>query len=253
LLCGLVWLGVPVTRSDAAEPAAPGAQALVAAALAETPESRIRSAFAKSFPTVHIVSVSTTPWQGVYEAVTPEGIIYADATGKFAMSGKMVDVATQVNLTDARSSEINRIDFSALPFARAIKTVKGNGERKLAVFADPDCPYCKRLEQELQGMNNLTVFTFLFPLEELHPGATEHASRIWCAKDPAAAWTAWLIDKVEPTAAKCEGDPTRELAALGSRLQITGTPTLFLADGRRIPGLVPLEDLERELAKAQTN
>jgi thiol:disulfide interchange protein DsbC len=231
----------------AAAPAPDGPAAKVAAA---TPEARIRAAFASSFPGVRITSIKTTPWKGVYEALTPEGIIYADETGQFAMNGKMVDVPTKANLTDDRLAELQRIDFSALPFERAITRVKGSGSRKLAVFADPDCPYCRQLEKDLLNIDNVTIYTFLFPLDELHPEASKHAAQIWCAKDRAAAWQAWLVDLVEPPAGSCAGDPSQELLKLGSQLDISGTPTLFLADGRRIPGYVPLADIERALDSA---
>jgi thiol:disulfide interchange protein DsbC len=251
LLCGFLSLLAAGVAGPAAAEVNPAANAKVDP-LADT-EARIRTAFAKSFPSVHITSVAATQWQGVFEAVTPEGIIYADATGQFAMNGKMVEVATKANLTDDRLADLQRIDFGKLPFERAIKRVKGDGSRKLAVFADPDCPYCRQLEQELLDVDNVTVYTFLLPLDDLHPNASKHATRIWCSKDAAAAWQAWLVKQVEPPEASCGNDPSKELAALGSQLEIVGTPTLFLANGRRIPGVVPLADLERELDKARAN
>ncbi|MFM2289525.1 MAG: hypothetical protein RL684_2668 [Pseudomonadota bacterium] len=223
---------------------APGTNASLASA-----EAGIRAAFAKSFPSVHIKSVGTTPWPGVYEAVTPEGILYADATGHYAINGKLVDVQTQANLTQVREAELGRIDFGTLPLSRAIKQVRGDGHRVMAVFADPDCPYCRRLETDLKDIGNVTIYTFLYPLEGLHPGATEHARKIWCAKDPGTAWTAWVADRVEPVAsgALCAPDPLQELASLGEKLEIQGTPTIFLADGNRIPGYVAREELEHAL------
>jgi thiol:disulfide interchange protein DsbC len=251
LLVGLASLAAAGTNVAAlAETKAAAANPL--GSLPDT-EVRIRAAFAKSFPGVHITSVATTPWQGVFEALTPEGIIYADATGQFAMNGKMVDVPTKANLTDDRLADLQRIDFGKLPFERAIKRVKGDGSRKLAVFADPDCPFCRQLEKELLNVDNVTVYTFLFPLDELHPDASKHATRIWCAKDPAATWQAWLVNQVEPPEVSCDSDPSKELAILGNQLEITGTPTLFLANGHRIPGVVPLEDLERALGKEKAN
>lgn len=254
LLCGLLaMLAAGTAVAAGSTPVeikpAPGARGDALAAA----EARIRAAFAKSFPSVRITSVANTQWQGVFEAVTPEGIIYADATGQFAMNGKMVDVATKANLTDDRLADLQRIDFGTLPFGSAIKRVKGDGSRKLAVFADPDCPYCRQLEQELLEVDNVTIYTFLLPLDDLHPNASKHATRIWCSKDPAATWQAWLVKQVEPPEASCDTDPSKALAALGSKLEIVGTPTLFLADGRRIPGVVPLADLERELGTARAN
>lgn len=233
--------------------ATPVASTPAAAPSAATPEENIRAEFAKSFPTVKIRSVGPTPWPGVYEAVTPEGIFYADATGRYAINGKLVDVRTQANLTKERETELGRIDFKTLPLSSAIKRVKGDGSRVIAVFADPDCPYCKRLENDLKDMDNITVYTFLFPIDSLHPAASEHAQRIWCAKDRAGTWSAWLLDQVEPPEATCEGAPMKSLAALADKLEIQGTPTIFLADGRRIPGYVPRADLEHTLDTVRLN
>jgi thiol:disulfide interchange protein DsbC len=241
LAAGLLALSFALTAVAAESPAANPPLATV--------EANIRAGFAKSFPGVRIKRVGVTQWPGVYEAVTPEGIFYADATGHYAINGKLVDVQTQANLTQVREAELGRIDFGSLPLARAIKHVKGDGHRVMAVFADPDCPYCKKLETDLKAVDNVTVYTFIYPIEGLHPGATAHARQIWCAKDPANAWSAWVADRVEPqgSAADCPADPLGELSALGDRLEILGTPTIFLADGNRIPGYIPREDLERAL------
>ena len=252
LLVATAALAVDESPVARAEPA-PVVAAVAQAPAAGTPEENIRAEFAKSFPTVKIRSVRPTPWPGVYEAVTPEGIFYADGTGRYAINGKLVDVRTQANLTNERETELGRIDFKSLPFASAFKHVKGNGSRVIAVFADPDCPYCKRLETDLKDVDNITVYTFLFPLDSIHPGASAHAQRIWCAKDPAATWSAWLLDQVEPPEATCEGAPMKSLAALGDTLEIQGTPTIFLADGRRIPGYLPRADLERTLDTVHLN
>lgn len=256
LLVATAALAVDDTPAAQAAPvaaAAPIASVAPPAPAAGTPEENIRAEFAKSFPTVKIRSVGPTPWPGVYEAVTPEGIFYADATGRYAINGKLVDVRTQANLTQQRETELGRIDFKSLPLASAIKHVKGDGSRVIAVFADPDCPYCRKLETDLKDMDNITVYTFLFPIDSLHPDASVHAQRIWCAKDQAGTWSAWLLDKVEPPEASCEGAPMKSLAALAEKLEILGTPTIFLADGRRIPGYVPRADLEHTLDTVRLN
>lgn len=239
LACGLFALFLGSVALAAGAPAAKDP--------ARDAEANIRTAFAKSFPAVRIKSVGTTPWTGVYEAVTPEGIIYTDATGHYAINGTLVDVQTLANMTQIRQAELGRIDFAKLPFARAIKQVKGDGHRVMAVFADPDCPYCRKLETDLKDVDNVTIYTFLYPIDGLHPDASKHARAIWCAKDPAHAWTAWVADRVEPETAQCDGDPVREISALGDQLEIQGTPTIFLSDGKRIPGYLPREEIEREL------
>jgi thiol:disulfide interchange protein DsbC len=221
--------------------------AATAAAAAGTPEANIRAHFARSFPTVTITSVSATQWPGVYEAVSPEGIFYADATGRYAINGKLVDVETKANLTQERQEQLGRIDFQTLPFSQALKVVKGDGHRVMAVFADPDCPYCKMLETDMKDMDNVTVYTFLLPINSLHPQATQHAKQIWCAKEPEKAWKAWVADRVPLEDAQCDSDPVDDLAKLANKLQILGTPTIFFADGRRLGGYVPRPQLEHEL------
>jgi thiol:disulfide interchange protein DsbC len=241
LAAGLLALSCALAANAADTPAATPALA--------TAEANIRAGFAKSFPGVRIKSVGTTQWPGVYEAVTPEGIFYADATGHYAINGKLVDVQTQANLTQVREAELGRIDFGTLPLARAIKQVKGDGHRVMAVFADPDCPYCKKLETDLKDVDNVTIYTFVYPIEGLHPGATAHAKQILCAQDPAAAWSAWVADRVEPkpAAAGCPADPLAALSTLADRFDVQGTPTIFLADGNRIAGYIPREQLELAL------
>ena len=244
------WLtGALFLMTGAALDASPAALNPAPAAVSVGPEQAIRARFAASYPEVKISSIGPTVWKNVYELVTPDGIIYSDAAGDFAMSGQMMATRNKQNLTQARLSTLTRIDFGSLPFNSAIKVVKGNGSRKLAVFADPNCPYCRQLEEELQGISDLTVYTFLFPLEDIHPGARQNATSIWCAKDQPGTWTAWMLKRSEPKTAACPDDPITALNKLGIELNIVGTPTLFFADGRRISGLIKQAQLEQELSK----
>jgi thiol:disulfide interchange protein DsbC len=169
------------------------------------------------------------------------------------MSGQIMATSSKENLTQARLSALTRVDFGSLPLASAIKVVKGTGSRTLVVFADPNCPYCRQLEEELQGVSDVTVYTFLFPLEELHPGARAHAEAIWCSKDPAQAWSQWMLKHVEPQAASCPTDALAALEKLGVKLNVIGTPTLIFGDGRRISGLIPQAQLEQELSRISPN
>lgn len=225
------------------------------AAAAETPqrtEDLIRARFRERFPELIVRSVGSSPWPGVYEVVAADGIVYTDASADHAISGSIIDTRSKQNLTELSWNAANRIDFRTLPLARAIKVVRGDGSRVLAVFADPDCPYCRKLEQTLQGMTNLSVYTFLFPIAELHPEATRHARQIWCAADAPASWSAWMSERQPPaTAGQAEGcanEPLAELAALGATLHINGTPTMFMADGTRLRGAIEREELEQHLA-----
>jgi thiol:disulfide interchange protein DsbC len=191
--------------------------------------------------------VVKTPIPGIYEIDTADQIIYRDANGDYVMTGDMMDLKSRVNLTEARASQLNKIDFSQLPLQDAVKVVKGNGSRKIAVFSDPNCPYCHKLEDELKAVDNVTVYTFLFPI--LSPDSTSKSKSIWCSTDRAKAWTGWMLDKRAPSApGTCDTRVLTQNLELGRTLRVTGTPTVFLADGRRLPGAVSAERLEKEMS-----
>lgn len=152
--------------------------------------------------------------------------------------------------TESHLAEANNSDFASLPFANAIKVVKGNGSRKIAVFSDPNCPYCKKLEDTLKSIDNVTVYTFLYPVLTLDSVVKSKA--IWCSTDRAAAWESWMIDrKVPTTAGICDTTVIDRNLALGKKLGVTGTPTVFLADGRRMIGAFPSDRLEKEISAAR--
>jgi thiol:disulfide interchange protein DsbC len=198
-------------------------------------------------PEETIVGVAKSPVPGLYEINLGQQIIYSDATGDHLLLGDMIDTRTRTNLTQARLSDINRIRFDTLPLADAIKVVKGNGSRKIAVFSDPNCPYCKRFEQTLRGVDNITVYTFLYPI--LSPDSTVKAKTIWCASDRAKTWESWMVDRKAPTGGnQCDTAALDKNLALGHQLNVDGTPTVFLADGSRLPGAVDADELEKRLA-----
>jgi thiol:disulfide interchange protein DsbC len=193
-----------------------------------------------------IKGIAKSPIDGLYEVNLGTQILYSDASGDYLLLGDLVDSKTRRNLTQARLSELNKIDFASLPFADAVKVVKGNGSRKLAVFSDPNCPYCHQLESTLKSIDNVTVYTFLYPV--LSPDSTSKAKSIWCSSDRANAWESWMVERHAPTApATCDTGAIGRNLALGEKMNVTGTPTIFLADGRRLPGAVPAERLDREL------
>ncbi len=211
----------------------------VAATIKKTVESR--------FSGTKVIDVQPSPVPGLYEVFMGDRIVYSDASGDHVIVGSMLDSRTLTDLTQARMDERGAIDFKSLPFDKAIKIVKGNGSRQLAVFEDPDCPFCQKLEHEFATIPDTTVYVFLFPIDSLHPQATTHARAIWCAPNRAQAWTQWLLEKKPPPAASCNTDPIGELAKLGAKLYIDGTPTMFLADGKRVGGAIPTADLEKLL------
>ena len=247
MMFALLLAGLAQVTVVCGAPAAPAAQAETAPK-AKTDTEKVKTALQAAFPKVPITEVNPTQWAGLYEVVVNNDIIYTDADAKHLFVGKIIDTKTREDLTAKRVNELGTIDFKSLPFDLALKSVRGDGSRPFAIFADPDCPFCKRLEEEMKGIDNVTIYTFLFPIESLHPEARERAKKIWCAKDRNAAWTAWMLNKTEPANATCKSEPTEQLINLGEKLNVTGTPTLFFADGHRVAGAMPLDQLEKELA-----
>lgn len=200
------------------------------------------------YPNTQFASVSQTPVPGLFEVVINKNIAYIDASGKHFLFGHLYDMTTQTDLTAIQLEKMSRVDFSQLPLADAIKTVRGNGSRKIAVFSDPDCPYCKQLEQSLAGLTNVTIYTFLYPLAQLHPQAKAKSIAVWCAKDRRAAWDNLMINNKQAPAAQCD-HPLDRIAKVGQSMQIRGTPMIIAGDGRQQPGALPLEALEKWLAQ----
>ena len=216
-----------------------------------TPEAAsLKKVLEQKFPGAEIRGVAKTPYFGLYEVMFDERIVYTDAKAKYLLVGAVYDTDSKTNLTEERQRKQNRVNVAALPLDLAIKKVKGNGERKLVVFSDPDCPFCARLEKTLKNIDNTTVYTFLFPIDQLHPAAARKARMIWCAPDRQKAWDAHYDSGTLPTnTGECE-NPVAKTQALGASLKISATPTLIFADGSIIPGALPEEKLEGELAKA---
>lgn len=228
---------------------------LIAALLATSAfadEVGLRKSIEAAYPKLKVQSVTKTPYSGLYEVFLDGQIIYTDEKFSFLIvEGKVIDPASKRNLTGERLDDLNKVDFSSLPLDQAIKVVKGNGSRKLVVFSDPDCPFCKRLEQrELVNITDVTIYSFLFPLEQLHPDAANKSKAIWCSPDRAKAWTEWVMNNQLPkTTTTCE-TPIEKIATLGRRLGVSSTPTLIFSDGKRMLGAYPAKEIEQALDMA---
>jgi thiol:disulfide interchange protein DsbC len=205
----------------------------------------ITSAVHVRFPGVKIQDVRPASIPGWYEVFTGTQLVYSDASGEHLFVGKVLDTRTGKDLAAEALEKRLAIDYQSLPLERAIKIVRGNGTHQLALFEDPDCPYCQKLEQQLAGLHDTTLYVFLFPLVELHPQARVHAHAIWCAADRGEAWTRWMLERKDPGSAECTNDPIDQLQTLGASLNVTGTPTMFLPSGKRLEGVVSAADLER--------
>ena len=215
---------------------------------AQNTEANIRKALEPKLGGAKIESVKETPYAGLYEVRVAGDILYTDKKGEYLVIGQVYDVKTSQNLTQARVQEINKISFSDLPLDLAMKQVKGDGKRVIAVFEDPNCGYCKRLRQTtLKEIDNITIYTFMYNI--LSQDSFTKSHNIWCAPDRVKAWDDWMINGKQPPAAPagCES-PNDKVAALGQKLRIQGTPAIFFADGSRIPGAVDLKSLEAKLS-----
>lgn len=199
---------------------------------------------------IKVDSVTKTPYGGMYEVRTNGDIFYTDETARYLFVGKVMDLTTLQDLTRARVDQISAIKFSDLPLEEAIKTVKGNGKRVMAVFEDPNCPFCRKLHQTMQGIDNVTVYTFLLPI--LSDDSAVKSKDIWCAPDRAQAWKSWMAEsKPAPTAPAGCRTPNEQVLALGRKLRVAGTPTIYFADGSRTGSAFELAALEAKLNAAR--
>lgn len=214
--------------------------------------AEVSSNLKRLYPQTVFKSVKDSPLPGIYEVVMGRNVAYVDQTGRFFLFGRLIDMPVQKDLTENTLKEAQRVDVASLPLADAIKTVRGKGERTLYVISDPDCPYCKRLEDTLRQVQNVTIYTFLYPIASLHPDAERKSAVIWCARDRAKAWDDFMTKATLPAGSgdappSCD-NPVQRNIALAKRLGATGTPTLINAEGRLEAGALNLKDLEGFLA-----
>ena len=225
------------------------AASLGLALTATAQEPAIRKTLAERIPQLEkIDEVRATPMGGLYEVRVGTDLFYTDAKGNFLIQGELIDTQARRNLTEDRINKLTAVDFNALPLQDAFATVRGNGKRKLVVFADPNCGYCKRFERDLQNVDNVTIYTFLYPI--LSPDSAEKSRNIWCAKDRNNAWNDWMLREKTPAAASCDTAALQRNLAFGKKHKITGTPTLLFANGARVPGAIGAADIEKRLAEA---
>jgi thiol:disulfide interchange protein DsbC len=212
-------------------------------------EAKIKKALEpKLGEAVKIDSVRKTPYAGLYEVRVGGEIRYTDESGSYLIVGHVFDLKTSEDLTQARIDDINKIKFDELPTELAIKTVKGNGKRVIAVFEDPNCGYCKRFRQQtLSQVDNVTVYTFMYNI--LSPDSFTKSQNIWCSADRNKAWDEWMVKgKLAPAAPAGCAAPNDKVLALGQKLNINGTPAIFFADGSRVPGAIDARALESKLS-----
>jgi thiol:disulfide interchange protein DsbC len=199
-----------------------------------------------------IDEVTKTPIPGIYELRIGTDVIYSDEQGNHLIEGHVIDTASRVNLTEARIAKLTAIDFASLPLKDAIVWKQGNGARKLVVFADPNCGYCKKFERDLQAVKDVTVYTFLYPI--LGGDSQEKSRNIWCAKDSTKTWRDWMLNgtPVPAGAGQCDTSALQRNVALGRKHRINGTPGLVFEDGTHMPGALGTAQIEKQLAASRS-
>jgi thiol:disulfide interchange protein DsbC len=216
-------------------------------------EAAIRKAIAERMPNApKIDEVRPAAMPGLWEIRIGNEIRYTDPTGNYLIEGELIDLKARKNLTDERVAQLNRVDFASLPFKDAVVWKNGNGKRRIAVFADPNCGYCKRFERGLQELKDVTVYTFLIPI--LGGDSVEKTRAIWCAKDSTSVWLGWMLKNEQPPKAPagCDDAAIERNLALSRRIHVNGTPAILLEDGNRIPGAVGAVELEKRLQALAT-
>jgi len=219
-------------------------------ALAQGQEALIRKNLQERIPQFpKIDEITKAPMPGLYEIrVDGTEIYYTDAEGNFLIQGQLIDTRSRRNLTEERIDKLTAIDFQSLPLKDAFTIVRGNGKRKLAVFEDPNCGYCKRFERDLQKVDNITVYLFLYPI--LGQDSVDKSRNIWCAKDRAKAWQDAMLREQPAASANCDISALQRNVELGRKYKINGTPTLITTDGNRVPGAISTAQIEKLLADA---
>lgn len=216
---------------------------------AQANEAVIRKNLAERLPPnfPKVDEVRPSPIVGLWEIRVGNEIRYTDPTGTFLIEGEMIDLKTRRNLTEERVSKLNQVDFASLPLKDAVVWKNGNGKRRIAVFADPNCGYCKRFEKSLQDVKDITVYTFLIPI--LGGDSPEKTRAIWCAKDQTATWQSWMLENKAPAkvAGTCDDAAIERNLALSRRIHVTGTPAVLFEDGGRVPGALNADQLEKRL------
>ncbi|ALM85130.1 DsbC family protein [Bordetella sp. N] len=226
------------------QPAPAGAKTVgTSQAAADPVADAVKSRFAEKFPDMQVTAVRRTPY-GPFEVQIGMDLVYTNENVSWVMEGPLIDAATRRDVTRESQEKLGAVSFDQLPLDLAIKQVRGNGARKVAIFEDPNCGYCKQLRHTLEGQTNLTIYTFLYPI--LAPDSKTKVRDVWCSSDKAATWDDWMLHGKTPPTANCSA-PVDKLLTLGQKLMVRGTPTLFFANGSRVSGALPADELQARL------
>ena len=224
---------------------------LLQTVFAQGEEALIRKTLKERMPHISpIDEIKRTPMPGLFELrVDTSEIYYTDASANFLIQGHLIDTKNQRDLTEERIQKIMAVDFKSLPLKDAIVIVRGKGERRMAIFEDPNCGYCKRFERELQNIDNVTVYLFLYPI--LGKDSVDKSKAIWCSKDQSKAWQDFMLRDQAPNSTGCDAAALKRNVDFGQKQRINGTPTTIFADGSRISGAVEMAQIEKMLSTAR--
>jgi len=244
------WAGQDPATKDQVYSTVPGASAPAGKSystesVSDPVAQAVKERFAQRFSELSVTAVRRTPY-GIFEVQLGGDLVYTDEKVTWVMEGPLIDAMTRRDVTRERQEKLGSVAFDELPLDLAVKQVRGDGSRKMAIFEDPNCGYCKQLHKTLQNEDNLTIYTFLFPI--LAPDSKTKSRDVWCAKNPAQAWEDWMLRGKTPATAECEA-PIQQVLALGQKLMVRGTPAIFFQDGTRLNGAAPLEMIQARLGK----
>ena len=224
--------------------------ALLVSSMAAASEATVKQAMQKKYPAIQVESVAKTPLAGIYEVFAGGDVFYVDENvNHMIVRGRLIDVARGTDLTEERLRALTAVKFDRLPLDLAFRVVKGNGKRRLAYFTDPNCPYCKRLDRELEKLTNVTIHVFLYPI--LSQDSYEKAAAVWCSKDRVKVYGEMMLNGIPPKTAGACDTPLEKIVAYGRQQGIRATPTLFFADGQRVMGAISVTQLEKLLDGAR--
>lgn len=206
----------------------------------------VKKAVETRFEGIKVDGVVKTPYSGLYEIRVNGGeVYYTDEKVNFIVTGSIIDSRTRENVTEERKRKLSAIKFDVLPLNLAVKQVRGNGKRIVAMFEDPNCGYCKKMQQDISGLTDITIYTFMYPI--LAADSADKSKAIWCSSDRVKAWNDWMLNGVTPPAGKECDAPNDKVVELGQQLRVHGTPTMFFPNGERVPGAIPLARFEQLL------
>ena len=225
------------------------AVALALFAVSSFSQESIKQELAKKYPEVKVERITKTAYGNLYEIFSGGEIFYTDDKATFLLLGNLIDTSTKTNISEARLQKLTAINFNDLPFDQAIKLVRGNGSRRMAIFEDPNCGYCKKFEQDVNLLDNITAYIFVYPI--LAQDSIDKSKAVWCSPDRLKAWQDLMLREKPPTAKGTCDNPTDKVVALGRKMNVTGTPTTFFEDGERISGALPKDRMEAKLVAAK--